>query len=35
MSKHGTSSKAHHSHHERHPRLVPHDQREYITHGTR
>ena len=26
MSKHGTSSKAHHSHHARHPRLVPHDQ---------
>ena len=36
MSKRGTSSiKAHHSHHDRHPRLVPHDQREYITHGTR
>ena len=36
MSKHSTSSiKVHHSHHDRHSRLVPHDRREYITHGTR
>ena len=36
MSEHGNSSiKAHHSHRDHHPHLVPHDQREYITHGTR